>query len=89
MSKVSAIIVAAGKGKRFGAAKQFSLLKGKTVLDWSLSQFEAHEAIDSVGSPGLAGCDGRVRYEEPGHRKGASHRNAERRPDSREYVLEG
>lgn len=48
MNKVSAIIVAAGEGTRFGTAKQFSLLKGKTVLDWSLSRFEEHEAIDSI-----------------------------------------
>ena len=48
MSKVSAIIVAAGEGTRFGAAKQFALLKGKTVLDWSLEKFEDHKAIDSI-----------------------------------------
>jgi 2-C-methyl-D-erythritol 4-phosphate cytidylyltransferase len=48
MNKVSAIIVAAGEGKRFGAAKQFTLLKGKTVLDRSLEKFEEHEAIDSI-----------------------------------------
>jgi 2-C-methyl-D-erythritol 4-phosphate cytidylyltransferase len=48
MNKVSAIIVAAGKGKRFGAAKQFALLKGRTVLDWSLARFEIHEAVDSI-----------------------------------------
>lgn len=48
MNKVSAIIVAAGEGKRFGAAKQFALLKGKTILDWSLEKFEEHEAIDSI-----------------------------------------
>lgn len=48
MNKVSAIIVAAGEGKRFGAAKQFALLKGKTILDWSLERFEEHEAIDSI-----------------------------------------
>ena len=48
MNKVSAIIVAAGEGTRFGAAKQFALLKGKTVLDWSLEKFEDHEAIDSI-----------------------------------------
>jgi 2-C-methyl-D-erythritol 4-phosphate cytidylyltransferase len=48
MSKVTAIIVAAGEGKRFGAAKQFVLLKGKTVLDWSLETFDQHEAIDSI-----------------------------------------
>ncbi len=48
MSKVSAIIVAAGEGKRFGAAKQFALLKGRTVLDWSLERFEKHDAVDSI-----------------------------------------
>jgi 2-C-methyl-D-erythritol 4-phosphate cytidylyltransferase len=48
MNKVSAIVVAAGEGKRFGAAKQFARLKGKTVLDWSLEQFEKHEAVDCV-----------------------------------------
>ncbi len=48
MNKVSAIIVAAGEGKRFGAAKQFALLKGKTLLDWSLEKFEDHQAIDRI-----------------------------------------
>ena len=48
MNIVSAIIVAAGEGKRFGAAKPFALLKGKTILDWSLEKFEEHEAIDSI-----------------------------------------
>ena len=48
MNKVTAIIVAAGEGKRFGAVKQFALLKGKTILDWSLEKFEQHEAIDSI-----------------------------------------
>ncbi len=48
MSKVSVIIVAAGEGKRFGAAKQFALLKGRTVLDWSLARFEEHEAVDRI-----------------------------------------
>ena len=48
MNKVTAIILAAGEGKRFGSAKQFVPLKGKTVLDWSLEKFEEHEAIDSI-----------------------------------------
>lgn len=48
MNKVSAIVVAAGEGKRFGAAKQFALLKGKRVLDWALEKFEYHEAIDNI-----------------------------------------
>lgn len=48
MKKVVAIIVAAGRGERFGAAKQFALLRGKTVLDWSLEKFEEHEAVDNI-----------------------------------------
>lgn len=48
MNKVTAIIVAAGEGRRFGGAKQFALLKGKTVLDWCLEKFQEHEAIDSI-----------------------------------------
>ena len=48
MKKVVAIIVAAGTGERFGAAKQFALLRGKTVLDWSLEKFEEHEAVDNI-----------------------------------------
>jgi len=48
MNKVAAIIVAAGAGRRFGLAKQFAFLRGKTVLDWSLERFEEHEAIDSI-----------------------------------------
>jgi 2-C-methyl-D-erythritol 4-phosphate cytidylyltransferase len=48
MSRVTAIIVAAGEGERFGSAKQFSLLKGKTVLDWSLETFERSEAVEDI-----------------------------------------
>ncbi len=48
MSRVSAIIVAAGKGKRFGSLKQFSLLKGRPVLDWSLEAFDVHEEVSEI-----------------------------------------
>ncbi|KPJ70218.1 hypothetical protein AMJ44_00445 [candidate division WOR-1 bacterium DG_54_3] len=48
MERVAAIIAAAGRGERFGSPKQLYLLKGKTVLDWSLEKFEAHEAIDEI-----------------------------------------
>jgi 2-C-methyl-D-erythritol 4-phosphate cytidylyltransferase len=34
---VWAIVVAAGTGSRFGSAKQYALLGGKRVLDWSLA----------------------------------------------------
>jgi 2-C-methyl-D-erythritol 4-phosphate cytidylyltransferase len=45
---VSVILVAGGYGKRFGRAKQFSLLRGKTVLDWSLEKFNRHESITQI-----------------------------------------
>lgn len=48
MSRVSAIVVAAGQGKRFGSQKQFALLRGKPVLDWSLEAFDTHEEISDI-----------------------------------------
>jgi 2-C-methyl-D-erythritol 4-phosphate cytidylyltransferase len=48
MRRVSAIIVAAGKGKRFGASKQFALLKGKSILDRCLEKFEANKSVTEV-----------------------------------------
>jgi 2-C-methyl-D-erythritol 4-phosphate cytidylyltransferase len=48
MDGVTAIIIAAGEGRRFGLAKQFALLKGKTVLDWCLERFERHAAVDDI-----------------------------------------
>lgn len=49
-SKVSAIILSAGKGKRFEdpLPKQFHLLKGKPILEWSLEVFSNHELVDSI-----------------------------------------
>lgn len=48
MNRVSAVIVAAGEGRRFGSAKQFALLRGKPVLEWSLETFNAHPGIDEL-----------------------------------------
>lgn len=48
MKRVSVIVVAAGEGKRFGTSKQYALLKGKPILEWSLEAFEAHEAVAEV-----------------------------------------
>lgn len=45
---VSVILAAAGYGRRFGRPKQFSLLKGKTILDWSLEKFSRHERISQI-----------------------------------------
>jgi len=43
---VWAIVVAAGAGRRFGGSKQYELIHGRTVLDWSLSA--ARRACDGV-----------------------------------------
>jgi 2-C-methyl-D-erythritol 4-phosphate cytidylyltransferase len=48
MSKVTAIIVAAGEGRRFGFSKQFALLGGKPVLDRCLEIFEAHKKVTAI-----------------------------------------
>lgn len=48
MKRVSAIIVAAGEGQRFGSPKQFAPLGGKLVLEWCLEAFEAHTEVDEV-----------------------------------------
>jgi 2-C-methyl-D-erythritol 4-phosphate cytidylyltransferase len=48
MRQVSAIIVAAGEGKRFGSAKQFAILRGRPILDWSLDMFEGHPDVDEI-----------------------------------------
>lgn len=48
MTKVSAIIVAAGKGARFGSPKQFAMLRGRTVLDWCVERFDRHEGVEEI-----------------------------------------
>lgn len=48
MKRVSVIMVAAGEGRRFGLPKQFAQLKEKSVLDWALDAFEAHQDVTEV-----------------------------------------
>ena len=48
MSQASAIVVAAGAGKRFGEMKQFAYLRGKPVLEWTLEAFQGHGEVDAV-----------------------------------------
>lgn len=43
-----AIIVAGGSGSRSGGKKQWMLLDGRLVLDWSISAFEAAGAVQIV-----------------------------------------
>jgi len=48
MGKAWAVIVAAGAGRRFGAAKQFALLKGRPLYEWSVEAFERHEDVEGI-----------------------------------------
>jgi len=48
VSRVSAIICAAGSGKRFGQKKQFVYLRGKPVLEWTLERFQAHPEVGPI-----------------------------------------
>ncbi len=48
MTGVAAIVVAAGEGRRFGSPKQFALLGGRRVLDWSLAAFEEHPRVAEI-----------------------------------------
>ena len=48
MKTVTAIIVAAGRGQRFGSAKQFVMLKGLPLVYWSLERFEKHPEVDDI-----------------------------------------
>jgi 2-C-methyl-D-erythritol 4-phosphate cytidylyltransferase len=81
MSKVAVIIVAAGAGKRFGSAKQFALLRGKPVLDWSLEAFATHAEVDEIVLV-LPAEEGGARYRKRGGKVVAVVRGGERRQDS-------
>jgi 2-C-methyl-D-erythritol 4-phosphate cytidylyltransferase len=48
MNKVTAIVVAAGEGQRFGAPKQFAPLREKPVLEWSLECFDTHIQVANI-----------------------------------------
>lgn len=53
---VWAIVVAAGSGRRFGAAKQYEPLAGRRVLDWSLGAASAAAGgVVLVVAPAYAG----------------------------------
>ena len=48
MNKVSAIILAAGNGNRFGEKKQFKKLNGKPIWVYSLNTFILSEMVDEL-----------------------------------------
>ncbi|MBN1374818.1 MAG: 2-C-methyl-D-erythritol 4-phosphate cytidylyltransferase [Dehalococcoidia bacterium] len=48
MSKVAAIVVAAGMGQRMGKDKIFTLLGGKPVIAWSLDALQKSEVVDAI-----------------------------------------
>lgn len=48
MSGATAVIVAAGEGRRFGGAKQFALLGGRPLLEHCIEAFESHEGVEAI-----------------------------------------
>ena len=48
--RISAIVVAAGEGRRFGGRepKQWAMLCGQPVVYWSILQFERHPLVDEI-----------------------------------------
>jgi len=48
VSRVSAVVLAAGAGKRFGRMKQFEALRGRPVVEWALEAFQSHGAVDDI-----------------------------------------
>jgi 2-C-methyl-D-erythritol 4-phosphate cytidylyltransferase len=58
MTRVAVLIVAAGRGRRFGGAKQFALLGGRPVIAWSIEAFARHPRVDQIVLVLPAGEDG-------------------------------
>ena len=48
MRRVTALIVAAGEGRRFGGPKPFALLGGRPILERCIDAFENHEGVDAI-----------------------------------------
>ncbi|MBM3296770.1 MAG: 2-C-methyl-D-erythritol 4-phosphate cytidylyltransferase [Candidatus Aminicenantes bacterium] len=48
MGAAWAVIVAAGRGERFGGPKQLAPLRGRSLFRWSLDVFLAHEEVEGV-----------------------------------------
>src|SRR5262245_42727552 len=48
MSGAAAVIVAAGRGTRFGGNKLFHPLLGRPLLQWTLEAFESCSSIEAV-----------------------------------------
>ncbi len=48
MSRIGSIIVAAGSGARFCGPKQFAVLGGKPLIDWSCGIFQDHPLVDEI-----------------------------------------
>lgn len=48
MSRTGVVIVAAGSGARFGGLKQFALLAGRPLVEWSCEAFQGHPQVDDI-----------------------------------------
>jgi 2-C-methyl-D-erythritol 4-phosphate cytidylyltransferase len=91
--EIWAIVVAAGEGRRFGQPKQFALLGGRPVIEWSLeaSRSVARGVVavlpeSFVGSPGLGKGADRVMAGGP-TRASSVRRGLAAVPDNAEVVL--
>ncbi|PKN01320.1 MAG: 2-C-methyl-D-erythritol 4-phosphate cytidylyltransferase [Elusimicrobia bacterium HGW-Elusimicrobia-1] len=60
-NKISAIIVAAGRGRRFGSLKQFAPLCGKPVYEWSLDALFSARGVSQIIVAVPAGMTEKVR----------------------------
>ncbi len=45
---ISAVVVAAGRGRRFGGPKQWVPLGGKPLVWWALAAFQRHPEVDEI-----------------------------------------
>lgn len=48
MTRTAVVIVAAGSGARFGGAKQFALLEGRPLVEWSCAEFQVHPRVEDI-----------------------------------------
>lgn len=77
--RVTAAVLAAGRGERFGGEKTSAILGGKPVWRWSYDSLLAHPRVDSVilvVAPGTSGSYADVRAIEGGDNRQESSRKA-------------
>ena len=82
------IVVAAGSGQRFGRPKQFALLGGKRVIDWSLDAARAAcDGVVVVLPPGVPGDTGALAVEGATTRSGSVRAGLSRVSSDAEVIV--